>query len=71
MIDFNCVSSLFLCVNHFQVFHVDYGTSEWVNKRDIKPALPQFLHLPFQAVQCRLQGLEETEKCKEQRENAW
>ncbi|PIK38487.1 putative tudor domain-containing protein 1 isoform X1 [Apostichopus japonicus] len=61
---------IFVDEDKIEVFHVDYGTSDWVTRKDVRPALPQFLHLPFQAVQCRLDGLEESQECKEQRENS-
>ncbi|XP_071816788.1 tudor domain-containing protein 1-like isoform X2 [Apostichopus japonicus] len=61
---------IFVDEDKIEVFHVDYGTSDWVTRKDVRPALPQFLHLPFQAVQCRLDGLEESQECKEQRDNS-
>ncbi|XP_060076432.1 uncharacterized protein LOC132556057 [Ylistrum balloti] len=41
-----------------QVFYVDFGNKEWVSERDIKPMDPQFLHLPFQAIECFLVDIE-------------
>ncbi|XP_069142431.1 tudor domain-containing protein 1-like [Argopecten irradians] len=41
-----------------QVFYVDFGNKEWVSERDIKPMEPQFLHLPFQAIECFLVDIE-------------
>ncbi|OWF41971.1 uncharacterized protein LOC110461698 [Mizuhopecten yessoensis] len=41
-----------------QVFYVDFGNKEWVSERDIKSMEPQFLHLPFQAIECFLVDIE-------------
>ncbi|XP_071961579.1 tudor domain-containing protein 1-like [Antedon mediterranea] len=40
--------------NTVQVFYLDYGNSEVVPESLVRPMLPQFLHLPFQAVECFL-----------------
>ena len=39
---------------HVQVFFVDYGNTAWVSEGVIRQMLPQFMHVPFQARQCRL-----------------
>eukprot|EP00057_Strongylocentrotus_purpuratus_P024429 XP_011678903.1 PREDICTED: uncharacterized protein LOC100892150 isoform X2 [Strongylocentrotus purpuratus] len=44
--------------NTVQVFYVDYGNCEWLVRSKVRPAMPQFLHLPFQAVECFLGGIE-------------
>lgn len=46
--------------NKVQVFYVDYGDCEWLPRARVRPAMPQFLHLPFQAVECFLKGVELT-----------
>ena len=40
-----------------QVFHVDFGSSEWVSVGDVKPLVAKFLSLPGQVVRCRLANL--------------
>nr|XP_054750958.1 uncharacterized protein LOC129256801 isoform X1 [Lytechinus pictus] len=44
--------------NTVQVFYLDYGNCEWLVRSKIRPAMPQFLHLPFQAVECFVGGIE-------------
>ncbi|XP_033096650.1 uncharacterized protein LOC117100914 isoform X2 [Anneissia japonica] len=44
--------------NTVEVFFLDYGNSEVVPESSLRPMLPQFLHLPFQAVECFLYNLE-------------
>ena len=48
-----------------QVFHVDFGSSEWVSVGDVKPLVAKFLSLPGQVVKCRLANLK-PEHCKGQ-----
>jgi hypothetical protein len=36
----------------FQVFFVDFGNTEWLPEDEIADIKPEFLHLPFQAVEC-------------------
>lgn len=40
-----------------EVFHVDFGSSEWVSVGDVKPLVAKFLSLPGQVVKCRLSNL--------------
>ncbi|XP_074608990.1 uncharacterized protein LOC141863372 isoform X2 [Acropora palmata] len=40
-----------------QVFHVDFGSSEWVSPENVKPLEARFLSLPAQVVRCRLANL--------------
>ena len=40
-----------------QVFYVDYGNAEWLPKCDVRTPKPEFLHLPFQAIECHLYGV--------------
>lgn len=40
-----------------QVFHIDFGSSEWVSVGDVKPLVAKFLSLPGQVVRCRLANL--------------
>ena len=40
-----------------QVFHIDFGSSEWVSFADVKPLVAKFLSLPGQVVRCRLANL--------------
>ena len=40
-----------------QVFHVDFGSSEFVSVADIKPLVAKFLTLPGQVVKCKLANL--------------
>ena len=41
-----------------QVFYLDFGNTEWISARDTFEILPQFLHLPFQAIECFLHNVE-------------
>ena len=43
---------------YFQVFYLDFGNTEWLSVRDIHEIQPQFLHLPFQAIECFLHNVE-------------
>ncbi|NWI11375.1 TDRD7 protein, partial [Crypturellus soui] len=43
---------------HFQVCYVDYGFSEFVEKKYVYKLGKQFYSLPFQAAKCKLAGLE-------------
>ena len=48
-----------------QVFHVDFGSSEWVSVNNVKPLVAKFLSLPGQVVKCRLANLKPViVKCK-------
>ena len=40
-----------------RVFHVDFGSSEWVSVKDVKPLVAKFLSQPRQVVKCRLANL--------------
>ena len=40
-----------------EVFHVDFGSSEWVAVGNVKPLISKFLLLPGQVVKCRLANL--------------
>lgn len=40
-----------------EVFHVDFGSSEWVSIGDVKPLIAKFFSLPGQVVKCRLANL--------------
>ena len=40
-----------------EVFHVDFGSSEWVSVGEVKPLVAKFLSLPGQVVKCRLANL--------------
>ena len=40
-----------------QVFHVDFGSSEWVALGNVKPLVAKFVSLPGQVVRCRLANL--------------
>ena len=41
----------------FQVFYLDFGNTEWLGEAEVRDIKPQFLHLPFQALQCFLAGI--------------
>lgn len=41
-----------------QVFYVDFGNKEFVSDISIRNIDPQFLHLPFQALECFLVDIE-------------
>ncbi|XP_071507169.1 uncharacterized protein [Diadema antillarum] len=56
--------------NKVKVFFVDYGNSEWLSRSRVRPAMPQFLHLPFQAVECFLAGVELVAPDDQQREGS-
>jgi hypothetical protein len=51
--------------NQVEVFYVDFGNSEEVPESQIRPLLPEFLHLPFQAVECYLAGTTFKSGCQE------
>ena len=40
-----------------RAFHVDFGSSEWVSVKDVKPLVTKFLSQPRQVVKCRLANL--------------
>ncbi|KAK3105054.1 hypothetical protein FSP39_016219 [Pinctada imbricata] len=40
--------------SNIQVFYVDFGNKEWVHEQSLRSLEPQFLHLPFQAIECFL-----------------
>ena len=40
-----------------QVFHADFGSSEWVSLGNVKPLVAKFVSLPGQVVRCRLANL--------------
>lgn len=40
-----------------RVFHVDFGSSEWVSVKDVKPLVTKFLSQPRQVVKYRLANL--------------
>ena len=40
--------------NDVAVFYVDFGNSEEVPETEVRSLSPEFMHLPFQAVECRL-----------------
>ncbi|XP_071438687.1 uncharacterized protein [Hetaerina americana] len=40
--------------NEFEVLFVDIGMTDWVNARYIRQIENEYLHLPFQAVECEL-----------------
>lgn len=42
------------------MFYVDFGNTEWLSESHIRKLLPQFAHLPFQAVECFLDEVEPT-----------
>lgn len=37
-----------------RIFFVDFGDEDWVPRKNIRKILPQYLHTPFQAVECHL-----------------
>ncbi|XP_042240522.1 tudor domain-containing protein 1-like [Homarus americanus] len=41
-----------------QVFFIDFGYMEWVPEKQLHPLSIKFLHLPPQALECRLTGVE-------------
>ena len=45
-----------------QVFFVDFGNREWTNERNVRHMQPEFLHLPFQAIECFLVDMEPLSK---------
>ncbi|XP_068230883.1 tudor and KH domain-containing protein homolog [Palaemon carinicauda] len=45
-----------------KVFLIDYGDILWVKEHQFRPVVPQFTHLPPQAVECYLENLEKPEK---------
>ena len=40
-----------------EVFHVDFGSSEWVTVGDVRPLVPKFRTMPGQVVRCQLADL--------------
>jgi hypothetical protein len=43
---------------YFQVFFVDFGNRDWIRYESIRTIVPDLLHLPFQAIECFLMGIE-------------
>ena len=41
--------------------YVDYGNVEWISGRDIRCIKEEYMTLPFQAVHCRLAGVDKGE----------
>ncbi|XP_064632258.1 uncharacterized protein LOC135490748 [Lineus longissimus] len=41
-----------------EVFYVDFGNSEWISEDRVRLMEPQFLHMPFQAIECFLSNVE-------------
>lgn len=41
-----------------QVYYVDYGNIDWVPKTELRLMKPEFMNLPFQAVECYLAGVQ-------------
>lgn len=39
------------------LFYVDYGDSAFMDSTQVKPLSPEYLTLPFQAIECRLSGV--------------
>lgn len=35
-----------------QVFYVDFGNTEWLPEDELADIKPEYLHLPFQAIEC-------------------
>ncbi|XP_046403869.1 uncharacterized protein LOC124169330 isoform X2 [Ischnura elegans] len=40
--------------NEFEVLYVDVGITDWVHAKNLRQIENEFLHLPFQAVECEL-----------------
>ncbi|XP_052780968.1 uncharacterized protein LOC128217691 isoform X2 [Mya arenaria] len=40
-----------------KVFYVDFGNTEWLADREVCDIKPEFLHLPFQALECFLTSI--------------
>ena len=38
--------------------YVDYGIVEWISERNVRCIKEEYMILPFQAVHCRLAGVE-------------
>ncbi|KFM62853.1 Tudor and KH domain-containing protein, partial [Stegodyphus mimosarum] len=41
-----------------KIFFVDFGNQEWVPRKLIREILPEYLHTPFQAIECSLSDIE-------------
>ena len=41
--------------------YIDTGYEEWVSQELVRPIVPQFIHLPIQAIECNLAGTKLTE----------
>ncbi|XP_028407927.1 uncharacterized protein LOC114530556 isoform X2 [Dendronephthya gigantea] len=44
-------------VEKYKILFVDYGIADWVDRSNICPIMPQFLHLPFQSIECCLANI--------------
>lgn len=40
-----------------QIYYVDYGNIDWVPETELRLMKPEFMNLPFQAVECYLAGV--------------
>ncbi|KAH3820077.1 hypothetical protein DPMN_121821 [Dreissena polymorpha] len=45
---------------YFKVFYLDFGNTEWLPETELCDILPEFLHLPFQALECFLDNIHPT-----------
>ncbi|XP_052285566.1 uncharacterized protein LOC127881601 isoform X2 [Dreissena polymorpha] len=43
-----------------RVFYLDFGNTEWLPETELCDILPEFLHLPFQALECFLDNIHPT-----------
>lgn len=43
-----------------QVFYLDFGNTEWLPENEVADIKPEFLHLPFQALECVLANVQVT-----------
>ena len=49
-----------------QVCYVDYGNVEWISERNVRCIKEEYMILPFQAVHCRLAGVEKSKSHPEE-----
>ncbi len=51
-----------------QVYLVDYGHPVWVEEGLVRSIRPEFMHLPFQAVECCMCGVQVQSKYRQSHE---
>ena len=42
----------------YEVFHIDFGSYEWVNHSKVRPVIDEFFELPMETLPCTLADVE-------------